>query len=315
MNFVKIPGLKKLSLYLIALSVSILFPPALPAQSSGLLLRFGFYTKDLGRNELAEMDESLKQWVEAIKNNTNIKPLANSVMRNTFYESKFKLVDDIKNNKLDFMNLSTYDFFDLKLQDNIIPLLATSKEADSKFERYFLVANKNSEINNLSQLSNAQIVIPNSFSSSLAKIWLQVELKEKLSRNDFKNIKLIESPKKENETLFSIFFNKLALAVIKEDSYLTASEINPQIRKNTIVIAASKRFINNFFARSKEVDPTIYKEIINIGLGLDKTVEGKQILNLMQMTNMHEISLGDLEETSQLIKSYKELFPSNVKQD
>lgn len=107
------------------------------------------------------------------------------------------------------MNLSTYDFFDLDLQWKIVPLLATSKSKESKFERYFLVANKNSTINDLSDLTNAQIIIPNSFSSELIKIWLQVELKERLKQTNYSKIMIVESNKKENETLFSFFLVRL----------------------------------------------------------------------------------------------------------
>lgn len=290
----------------------IICPRAFNAQSSQMILRFGFYTKDLSKGDVVEMDESLKQWVESIKNNTTINTLASSIIKNTFYDSRKKLAFDISNNNLDFMNISTYDFIDLDLQGMIVPLLVTSKVKENKFERYFLITRKNSPINDISKLSNVQIVIPNSFSSALINIWLQVALKEKLNKKDFAKIVIVESTKKENETLFSIFFNKLDFAVIREDSYLIACEINPQIKNNTKIIATSKQFINNFFARRKDIDPTIYKEIITIGMKLDNTIEGKQILNLMQMTSMHEINLADLMETAQLIKNYKKLFPQNV---
>lgn len=282
------------------------------AQSAPLVLRFGFYTKDFSGGNIAEIDQSMKQWIETIKNNTKVKLLATSIMKNTFYNSKDEMIKDIVNKKLDFMNLSTYDFFDLDLQEKIIPMLATSKTKENKFERYFLIANKNSTINDISKLTNAQIVIPTSFSSALIKVWLQVELKEKMRRSDYAEIEIVESNKKENETLFAIFFNKMEYAVIKEDSYLLASELNPQIKNYTKVIAISKKYINNFFARRKDLDPEIYMGITKVGLNLDKTIEGKQILNLMQMTNMHEINLADLKETELLIKQHRRLFSQTI---
>ena len=149
------------------------------AQSAPLVLRFGFYTKNFSGSNVSEIDQSMKQWVETIKNNTKVKLLATSIVINTFYDSKDVMIEDIVNKKLDFMNISTHDFFDLHLQGTIIPLLATSKTKENKFERYFLVANNKSSLNNITKLTKAQIFIPNSFSSALIKVWLQVELKGK----------------------------------------------------------------------------------------------------------------------------------------
>lgn len=67
-------------------------------------------------------------------------------------------------------------------------------------------------------------------------------------------------------------------------------------------------YINNFFAQRRNFDQEICKEIITVGLNLDKTIEGKQLLNLMQMTYMHEINLADLAETGLLIKKYKKIY-------
>lgn len=295
-------------LIIIFLLSGIILNNTIIAQSAPLVLRFGYYTKNFNGGNISEIDGSMKQWIETLKNNNKVKLFAASIAKNTFYDSKDVMIEDIVNKRLDFMNLSTYDFFDLDLQWTIIPMLTTSKSKESKSERYFLLSNKNSAITDISKITKAQIVIPQSFSSELIKVWLQVELKRKIKQSDFAKIEIVESSKKENETLFAIFFNKIEFAVIKEDSYLLASELNPQIKNYTKVIAISKKYINNFFARRKDLDPEIYMGITKAGLNLDKTIEGKQILNLMQMTNMHEINLADLKETELLIKQHRRLF-------
>ena len=278
------------------------------AQSEPIFLRFGFYTKDLGKSKFSEMDESLKRWMETIKSKTTVTLLASAHLKSTFYETKKSLTEGILSNKVDFMNFSTRDFYDLDLHENVIPMLAASKSKESKFEKYLLIANKNSAVNDISKLRNAQIVIPSSFSSDLIKIWLRVILKNKSKRSDVVSVEIVESDKKENETLFGIFFKKIEFAVVKEDSYLIACEINPQIKRNTKVIVSSPGYINMFLARRKGLDPKIYKEVIKIGLNLDETIEGKQILNLMQMSKMHAVNLADLKDTQTLIMQYEKLF-------
>ena len=301
--------MKKISLFILGASMGcVMLNNTTIAQSSASVLRFGFYTKDLGKSSIKETDESFKRWVETIKSNTKVNVLSSAIMKNNFYDSKESLVEDIKKNKLDFMNISTFNFFDLDLQGTIIPMLTTSKVKESKFERYFLVAHKNSPVEDITNLNNARVFIPNSFSFQLQKIWLQVELKNKLKPADYAKIEIAETNKKGNEALFAIFFKKMDYAVVREDIYLLACELNAQIKRQTKVIATSNKFINNFFARRKDVDPEIYKEIVKIGMNLDKTVEGKQILNLMQMNSIHEISIADLQETESLIKQYKKIF-------
>lgn len=277
------------------------------AQSKQLVLNFGYYTKDFNKSNIVELDESLKRWAEVIKKNTKIEVLVNSVMNNQFYSSMDEMVDKINNGKLDFVNLSTLDYYKQELQNKIVPILATAKTKESKFERYLLVTQSSSPVNDFTKISNAQIVIPNSYSSGLVKVWLEVEIKEKIKNKNHK-IALVESAKNENETLFAIFFKRTDFAVIREDSYEIACELNPQIMKNTKIISKSALYINAFFARRKNFDAEISDEIVIVGMNMDKTVEGKQILNLMLTNCMHEVGLKDLQETENLIKRHKKYY-------
>jgi ABC-type phosphate/phosphonate transport system substrate-binding protein len=280
------------------------------AQPKQLVLNMGYYTKDFNKSNIVEIDESLKRWAEVIKKNTKIEILANSIMNNLFYSSLDEIVEKINNNKLDFINLSAIDYYKMDLHNKIIPLLTTSKTTESKYEKYLLITHVNSAVNEFTNLSNTQINIPNSYSSGLIKVWLQVEIKEKI-KNTNPKIELVESTNKENESLFAIFFKKTDFAVIREDSYKIACELNPQLKKYTKIISRSGLYINAFFGSRKDFDSEITKEIVKVGMNMDKSIEGKQILNLMLSNCMHEIDRKDLQETENLIKRHTKYYGRN----
>ncbi|MBX3007346.1 MAG: PhnD/SsuA/transferrin family substrate-binding protein [Melioribacteraceae bacterium] len=277
------------------------------AQPKQLILNFGYYTKDFNKSNITEIDESLKRWAEVIKKNTKIEMLVNSVMNNQFYTTIDEMIDKLSDNKLDFINISAIDYYKHDLKNKIVPILTTAKTKESKYERYLLVTHISSAVSDFTKMPNSQIVIPNSYSSGLVKLWLEVELKEKM-KNKKSKIVLVESNKNENEALFSIFFKKTDFAVIREDSYDIACELNPQIKKNTKIISKSAHYINAFFAHRKNYDPEITEEIVKVGMNMDKSVEGKQILNLMLTNCMHQIELKDLHETENLIKQHNKYY-------
>lgn len=257
---------------------------------------------------MPELDESMKQWVNGIQRNTKIKWLAKSTFVHTLYESKEKLIADIKDCKIDFMNLSALDYFELGLTDFAIPLLTPSRGREGKFERYLLISNNKIVITDISKITKAEIVLPNSYFLSLIKVWLKVNLHDKMNKKNIKNITIVESNKNENETLHSVFFGNIDFAVVREGTFSIASELNPQLKNKIRIIDISPNLISYFLGYRKNIDPEIYSAISLEGMDLHKTVDGKQILNLALTECMDPLSLADLKETEDLIKRYHKIF-------
>lgn len=277
-------------------------------QTQTKVLKFGFYASIVHEGNISELDESFRFWVNAVQKHTKIEWFSKSLITYKIYKTKKELVTDIKNHKVDFMNLSTLDFFNLRLQNIVVPLLTPSKRLESKFEKYLLIANMISKVNGIVELTKAEIIIPKTYSFDLMKTWIQVELKDKLSKKNFASVNIVESTKTENETLHSVFFKNTDFTLVREGTFTMACVLNPQLKNNLKIIAASPNLINNFLGHVKEADPISYDVLSFEGLKLHTWVEGKQLLHLMQSECMHSINLADMKDTDALISRYNKLF-------
>lgn len=278
------------------------------AQSQNKILKFGFYASIVHEGNISELDESFRHWVNAVQKNSSIEWFSKALIKYRIYNTKMDLVNDIKNHNINFMNLSSLDFFALNLQNVVVPLLTTAKRLETKFEKYLLVTNNISKYNETTDLTKTEIIIPKTYSLDLMKTWIQVELKDKLNKKYFPGVKIVESSKTENETLHALFFKNAELTVVREGTFIFACELNPQLKRELKVIATSPNLINNFLGYVKDTDPTSYEVLTFEGLKLHQWLEGKQLLNLMQSECMHKVNLADMKETEVLINKYKKLF-------
>lgn len=297
----------RLILFIIIL-VSPIFIHYSKAQTNQRIIRIGFYDDNLDENSRSAVTESMKVWIEMVNKHTEYKPLINSIVETKFYSSSTEIQIHIQNKTFDIMSLTGWDFFRFNLKEKVVPVVVSSLSLNSKFERYYLITHKDSRMNDFSKLSNLEISVPKSNSSYLIKAWLKVELIEKLGRKKFSKINILETNQNENQTILSIFFNKKGLTVVREGAYLTACELNPQIKNSTSIISLSPNFINYFLAVSKDIDPEIHKALIKESLKLPGTVEGRQILDIMQTEGVYILDLSDLRETEQLFNRYNKLF-------
>ena len=283
------------------------------SQTKPVTIRFGIYTEKIINSNKTDFDESLKQWVSGIQENTKIDWLAKSKILKTLYDSKTQFIEDIISMRTDFMNLSSLDFFELGLSNIITPILTPSKKLDDKYDRYLLINNSGDEEDDISKISDAEIVIPNSYMRALMKIWLRVELHDRIVGKKRNNITIVQSDNNENEVLHSVFFGNARFAVVREITFLTAIELNPQLKKKIHILDKSKNLIYYFLGHRKNLDPAISSAILSEGLNLHKSAYGRQILNIALTECLHPLELSDLKETENLIKRYNIIFKEKTR--
>ena len=278
------------------------------AQREPANIRFGVYTTKINNSNRAELDASMTQWASGVQNNTKINWLGKSTFANTLYDSKLQLTNDIRDKKIDFIAMSTLDYFELGLSNLVTPFLTATRKLDNKFERYLLITNIKNAVTDISRISNAEIVFSDAYFLNLIKIWLKVELDEKAERKNIRTITLINSPKNEVEILHSVFFENLNFAVVREETFQIACELNAQLTRKIKILDVSPKVINIFFGYTGNVDPEIRAAIQYEGVNLHKSINGKQLLNLAKAECVHTINPQDLNETEDLIRRYKRKF-------
>lgn len=273
-------------------------------QSKAIL---GFYLFDINSSRNI-VKESFSQWVEEIRKISTYKPFKTLIVEPHFFNTPDELYKEVYNNSLDIININSWDYNRLKFADRLKPILVASPNEKEKKERFYLIKHVSNSVESIEQLINQKIVLPKFNPVQLAKSWLQVELYDKLGKKKYRTIKIVESRNNDNYELYSVFFRRIDYAVIRESSYLTAVELNPQLKKQISILAKSPGYIYYFAAARINFDEELCNEIIKLGMNLHTSVAGRQILNLMRGVRIFLVSEEDLRESKELFDRYNIIF-------
>lgn len=274
------------------------------AQANQMTLKVGFYDPSIDESDIMASKETMKLWIDMVKKQSKHKSIADAIIVTEFYKNKNDLIAKLNNDQLDFVSLTVWDYYQFNLGTKVVPMVTSSLNINTKYERYYLVSYKKSDVTNMHDIAKMEIQIPNTNSIELIKYWLKVELTNKLGKSKASTIKILETKQTENQTLLKIFFNKNGLAVIREGFFLTACEMNPQLKQSMIILGESPNFVNYFLAQRKGVDPTIHSEIVKEAIKLPETIEGKQILNIMKTEKVFKVTERDFNEVKTLYNSH-----------
>lgn len=274
------------------------------AQANQMTLKVGFYDPSIDESDIMASKETMKLWIDMVKKQSKHKSIADAIIVTEFYKNKNDLIAKLNNDQLDFVSLTVWDYYQFNLGTKVVPMVTSSLNINTKYEKYYLVSYKKSDVTNMHDIAKMEIQIPNTNSIELIKYWLKVELTNKLGKSKASTIKILETKQTENQTLLKIFFNKNGLAVIREGFFLTACEMNPQLKQSMIILGESPNFVNYFLAQRKGVDPTIHSEIVKEAIKLPETIEGKQILNIMKTEKVFKVTERDFNEVKTLYNSH-----------
>ncbi|MEM3373417.1 MAG: PhnD/SsuA/transferrin family substrate-binding protein [Candidatus Anstonellales archaeon] len=273
----------------------------LKAQTQIDTVRWGFYFTSVDETVANKIGESLKYWVDFIKKKSNDKKVRDAVFISKRYTSISDFLNDVRKNKIEVISFPSLTYFKSGVNDYFYPVLTISKSLESKYERYLIISNENGA-DNIEKLNNAELNIPKLYTDELLITWI----KSKFNIHDLSSkknkIKIVRTTKTEIQLINSVFFNKIDYAVVSEASYLLAKELNPQIKNKVKVLSTSPDFLYIVIAFNKKIKDYVAEKIINLCLNIHNSVEGRQILNLIQAEKFYTVNDSDLGETKNLIK-------------
>lgn len=175
-----------------------------------------------------------------------------------------------------------------------------------KYKNYLLVR-KDSGINSITQLKSKRLVTTKWTTGDLGGLYLEtllLENKQVLPKRFFSEIL---TPDTSNRALVDLFFKKADVALINENQFNIAAELNPQLRSNIKILSESEPYLIFVTALSKNTPAQEAEAIKNSLLTVHKTSKGRSVLNLLKLQGFQEISKTDLDNVRALIAKNKRL--------
>jgi len=285
---------------IIILLLIILIDNKVTAQTQPDTVRWGFYFTSVDEIVANKIGESLRYWIELIKKKSNDKKVRDAIVITIRYNSISDLLQDVRKNKIEVISFPSLTYFKSGINDYFYPALTISKSLESKYEKYLIISSEKAE-ENIEKLKNAEIYTPKLYTDEMLITWLKSKLNINNSQKK-NNIKIINTTKTEIQLINSVFFNTINYAAVSEASFQLAKELNPQIKNKVKVLSVSPDFLYIIISFNRKIKDYVAEKIMNLFLNIHKSVDGRQILNLVQAEKFYSINESDLDETKKLVR-------------
>ena len=177
--------------------------------------------------------------------------------------------------------------------------------------RIIILVRKDSEINSIEQLKGKKIAVQRAVIQDLGGLYLETLLLEKKLPAARMFFSEILKPDTSNVALINLFFKKVDMALMSESEFNIAAELNPQMRSQTKVIAASEPFVSFVAATAKIMPPEKMEAIKKSLLNVEKSSKGKNMLRLLKVDGFQVIDLNELASVRALIAKNVQLKSIN----
>ncbi len=257
---------------------------------------------------ISDGNAALELWMQSTKKRLLRKGVKKVDIVYKSYNNLIKLEDDIISNKIDVFSIKTVDYLKLKYSNNYAPLFAGTRSANSKYEKFILITNKQTGFKSISDIFNEEIASAKSVFEELSVMWAEVAIKEFFVSKLKKRVRFNSLAISESKLLLGVFFGKYKCAVVSLSAFELVCELNPQVKNSTVILAASPNIINSLFARKKDIDQGTVEVLELFATDLKGDIEGQQVLNLFKVDRIEKISFSDIKETKDLINKHKLFF-------
>ena len=114
------------------------------------------------------------------------------------------------------------------------------------------------------------------------------------------------------ESLISLYFGNTDVAAVYDDEYALAIELNPQLKKDLVILEESPHVINAVVGLRKDgIKPKTRDIFRNVALNMHKHKKGKKMLSMYGANKFETISYEDLQSVKKLLTTYDNYIDRN----
>lgn len=230
----------------------------------------------------------------------------------TVYKSNDSLQSAIKNKEVDFFFGTPLEF--LSMASFIDKTVIVSGHMNGKYKmRLYLLVRKDANIQSLQSLHHKSIYIPGWLLDDIGGLYLDTQLLEKKLTTYSTFFSKIQKSKSSNESILNLFFNKTDAALVTDTEFEIATELNPQIKSELMILQTSEAYPSFVSSGLIHTDVHIKQKILKSALDLGSTIKGKNILLLMKCAGFKPIAFDELSNVSSLLLKHQQLVDASSK--
>ncbi|MBL8173215.1 MAG: PhnD/SsuA/transferrin family substrate-binding protein [Bryobacterales bacterium] len=172
-----------------------------------------------------------------------------------------------------------------RLSDWLDPQEVTIASQRSKLT-YTLLVRSGTGISSIDGLRGGRLLMLDSPPACLAEPWLETILHARGLESAQRFFGAVERMKKPSQVILPVFFGQAAACLTTTPSFLTVSELNPQVSRRLQPLAASPEIVSSLYAFRRGWESPAKSELKRAMSNMAATTSGRQILTLFQCDDL-----------------------------
>jgi ABC-type phosphate/phosphonate transport system substrate-binding protein len=219
------------------------------------------------------------------------------------FGSKDELNDALHQRRVGAASMLTDQFIALESEFHPDAVFVTTRN-QTFTEQYVLLVRRNSGIADCAGLRGRTLVMQSNSRMCLAWPWLETLLARRSlpkAETVFQAVTKIESPSK---AVLQVYFRQADAAIVTAEALAVASELNPQLRRELLVLDSSPEVVPAVFFLLPGLDAATKEQVEDAIFRWPETSAGRQALMVFQSDGMTKQPLSCLQTTRQLLADY-----------
>ena len=262
-------------------------------------LRSGYYLNSFPDISIKDMEASLRFWTTETTKESGVNG------ETYVYSNLNKMRTDFYQGKLDFIVASPLVFVNDINLDVLVDGYKLATYGKS-LDKLIVVTGIQSRLNHFKNLNHKRLaILSNDPVSQMFIDTLALEHFGKKAKQVFSTIHHIHQS---SLLIYDLFFKKTDVILVYKEAYNLASELNPQIRAQTQIIAELDDIPRGISFFHRRVDPEFRELAISQALKMSDSPRQQQLLALFKSDKIERSTLDDLKTTQQLKLRYQRLI-------
>lgn len=249
------------------------------------------------QNSRSALNIWVKDFAKNIYNDIDIK----------IYDNSETLISAYLEKKIDVIPIASYRYLDYKkeLDKNTINYFNLKRSVNNEYLKMYLIVNKNSKINKISDLKDKRIGID--ILNEFGKIFLEKTYLDSNKKNADNLISKVYN-NNSNSLLLQTYFSKYDAAVITSFEYNTMLELNPAIKKKIKILKSSPRiFPYSLILFNKNIGEKKIKVLEKILKRFFSSEKKHELYDMLKIKAISPIEKKDLDKLDEYYKDYLKL--------
>jgi ABC-type phosphate/phosphonate transport system substrate-binding protein len=221
------------------------------------------------------------------------------------YDSFEVLRADFAQGGVDAASLTTEEIMLLGLRPEFIYIPVK----DQGFEvRYVLVARRDGAVTDLTGLVTQRLAFFDDSATILAMLWLETLLAEVAGQPIERPLMNLVEVDSLSKAILQVFFRQAQTALVTLEAFELACELNPQLRRELMVLHESQPFVTTFFVFNPDWRGAARERLEEAIVSLHKTPGGQQVLTVFQSSRLARQPASALDATRRFLEDYRRLM-------